>query len=86
MNHISGWLYQTRLSHPHTASQPYRSARLHDDALAGSASNFAPQLVTSEIAPKRSADRRKRQPQERQHSADAGTAAGRGTDCSRETG
>jgi hypothetical protein len=29
---------------------------------------------------------RKRQPQERQHSADAGTAAGRGTDCSRETG
>ena len=28
----------------------------------------------------------KRQPQERQHSADAGTAAGRGTDCSRETG
>lgn len=35
---------------------------------------------------KRSGGWRKRQPQERQHSADAGTAAGRGTDCSRETG
>jgi hypothetical protein len=50
------------------------------------ASNFVPQPVTGEIAPKRSAGRRKRQPQERQHSADAETAAGRGTDCSRETG
>ena len=51
-------------------------------------SNFQFRSPTGDcrITPKRSAGRRKRQPQERQHGADAGTAAGRGTDCSRETG
>jgi len=52
----------------------------------GSSFQFRSPPVTGEIAPKRSAGRRKRQPQERQHSADAETAAGRGTDCSREIG
>ena len=42
-----------------------------DSPMSDLASNFVPQPVTGEIAPKRSAGRRKRQPQERQHSADA---------------
>ena len=66
---------------------PKRNVGSVDDSpMSDLASNFVPLPVTGEIAPKRSAGRRKRQPQERQHSADAGTAAGRGTDCSRETG
>ena len=69
------------------APGPKRNVRLGGDSpMSDLASNFVPQPVTGEIAPKRSAGRRKRQPQERQHSADAETAAGRGTDCSRETG
>jgi|ERR1700682_888082 len=59
-------------SAPEPYPGPKRNVRLYDDNRTSDlASNFRPPPVTGEIAPKRSAGRRKRQPQERQHSADA---------------
>src|SRR5260370_35399177 len=54
--------------------------------IAASSLHFRSPDGTDQIAPKRSAGRRKRQPQERQHNADAGTAAGGGNDYSRQAG
>ena len=72
MAHIS--LLEKTRQEPHRA-QPVESSL-----------QFVPKPVTGENRAGAKRRQRKRQPQERQHSADADTAAGRGTDCSRETG